>query len=168
MDVDGFLHDIEKRMSPDELREFANRILRLADSIDHDWNMEFVKSRFPIFSKASNIQKSAIFLYLSATKEERRARLREEIIGADIVAIPSWNILLELFKQFAEGVKVSTKSLQLISMAPDTTTLRIISRLEAIGLVERSQSDTDKRVTFIELTRDGVTKVGSVLEQLCD
>lgn len=168
MDIDGFLHDIEGKLSPNELREFAARIVRLADSIDHDWHLDFLKSRFPIFSKAPESQKDAILLYLSATKEERRARVREDIIGADIIALPSWNILLELFKKFAEGTRVSTKSLQLISMAPDTTTLRIIGRLEAIGLVERSQSETDKRVTFIELTRDGVTKVGSVLERLCD
>jgi DNA-binding MarR family transcriptional regulator len=168
VDIDGFLHDIERSMSPSGLREFAARIMKLADSIDHDWPMEFAKSRFPIFSTVPEIQKDAIFLYLSATKEERRARVRENIIGVDIISLPSWNILLELFKKFAEGAKVSTKSLQLISMAPDTTTLRIIGRLEASGLVERSQSDTDKRVTFIELTPDGVTKVGAVLEQLCD
>jgi hypothetical protein len=168
VDVDGFLNDVERNMSPDELRKFAERIIKLADSIDRDWRLGLVESHFSLFSDAPKIEKDAAFLYLAATNEERRARVRENTIGADIIAIPSWNILLELFKKFIEGARVSTKSLQLISMAPDTTTLRIISRLETIGLVERSQSDTDKRVTFIELTSDGVTKVGSVLEQLCD
>ncbi len=94
--------------------------------------------------------------------------MREEAIGIDIIGVPAWNMLLELFKQFAGGAKVSTKSLQLISRCPETTALRIIARLEHRGLVTRSQSPTDKRVTFVTLTRDGVVKVGTVLERLRD
>ena len=107
-------------------------------------------------------------LAFSAAKEERRAKLREEMIGADLVGIPAWNMLLELFKQFAGQAKVSTKTLQIVANCPETTALRIIDKLEERGLVIRSHSDGDRRVTFVELTKDGVTRVGTVLERLSD
>ncbi len=89
-------------------------------------------------------------------------------MGADLVGISAWNMLLELFKQFAGKAKVSTKSLQIVANCPETTALRIIAKLEERGLVIRSHSDGDRRVTFVELTRDGVTRVGTVLERLGD
>lgn len=100
--------------------------------------------------------------------EEQRATFREEVIGADLVGIPAWNMLLELFKQFAGGAKVSTKSLQIIARCPETTALRVIDRLEQRGLVMRSYTNDDKRVTFVSLTQDGVTKVGTILEHFGD
>ena len=75
-------------------------------------------------------------------------------------------MLLELFIQFAGGAKVSTKSLSLISGSPDTTAHRLIDRLEDAGLIKRSTSTSDKRVTLVELTRKGVLAVGSALKAL--
>lgn len=155
-------------MAPASLRDLATTLLRLADSIDQDWNPDTVRSNYPIFSKAARIERIALSLSFSATKEEYRAKLREEAIGVDLVGVPAWNMLLELFKQGSGGAKVSTKSLQIISRCPETTALRIIDRLEDRGLVARSQSETDRRVTFVTLTRDGLTKVGSVLERFND
>ncbi len=103
-----------------------------------------------------------------AAKEQSRAKVRDDAIGPDIIGIPAWNMLLELFRQFAGGAKVSTKSLQLIAGCPETTALRIIDRLEQRGLVIRTQSAADRRVTFINLTREGVVTVGLVLERLSD
>ena len=74
-------------------------------------------------------------------------------------------MLLELFKQFSGGARVSTKSLQIIARCPETTALRIIDKLEDRGLVIRIPSDTDRRVTFVALSREGLAKVGSVLER---
>lgn len=166
MNVDELLGQLEANMSPSSLRELSATLLRLADSIDQDWNPAAVRSSFPWFSQSARIERNAMSLAFSATKEEHRARLREDAIGADLLGIPAWNMLLELFKQFAGGAKVSTKSLQIISGCPETTALRIIDRLENRGLVARSQSHGDRRVTFVALTREGVTKVGSVLERL--
>jgi MarR family len=168
VEVEELLNKLEANMSPASLRDFAATLLRLADSIDQDWDPSNVRSNYPIFSKVARIERNAISFAFLATKEEYRARLRDEAIGADLVGVPAWNILLELFKQFAGGAKVSTKSLQLISRCPETTALRIIDRLEQRGLVARSQSKVDKRVTFISLTRDGVTKIGAILERTGD
>lgn len=162
------LDRLEASMSPESMRDLAATLLRLSDSIEQDWDSERVRSSSSKFSRAARIERNALALAFSATLEEHRAKLRDEAIGADLVGVPAWNMLLELFKQFAGGAKVSTKSLQIIARCPETTALRIIDRLEQRGLVARSQSDVDKRVTFISLTRDGVVKVGSVLERIGD
>jgi predicted transcriptional regulator len=168
MNVEEVLGQLEANMSPASLRDFAATLLRLADSIDQDWDPAQVRSIFPWFSQAARIERNAVVLAFSAAKEERRAKLREEVIGSDLVGIPAWNMLLELFKQFAGQAKVSTKTLQIVANCPETTALRIIDKLEERGLVARSHSDGDRRVTFVELTREGMTRVGSVLERLKD
>jgi DNA-binding MarR family transcriptional regulator len=168
VEANEILSRLEATMSPASLREFAGSLLRLADSLDQNWNPELVRSSFPGTCDAARIERNALMLSFSATKEEHRARFREDAIGADIIGIPAWNILLELFKQFAGGAKVSTKSLQLVSGGSETTALRIIDRLEDRGLLARSQCDADKRFTLINLTPEGVVKVGSVLERLND
>jgi hypothetical protein len=155
-------------MTPSSLRDFAATLLRLADSIDQNWKPDTTKSDYPLFSRAAKIERNAVSLSFAATKEGNRAKIRDEALGVELVGVPAWNILLELFKQFAGGAKVSTKSLQLIARCPETTALRIIDRLEHRGLVIRSQSDTDKRVTFIALSREGLTTVGSILERFGD
>ncbi|AOL93928.1 DNA repair protein RadC [Porphyrobacter sp. LM 6] len=72
-------------------------------------------------------------------------------------------MLIELFVQFAGGAKVSTKSLCIISGIPDTTALRLIDKLDEAGLIKRTSSQADKRVTLVELTREGVVAVGNAL-----
>lgn len=168
MNVENLLGQLESNLSPSSLRDLSATILRLADSIDQDWDPSQARSAFPWGSKSAKIEKNALSLSFSATKEEHRARLREEVIGADLLGIPAWNMLLELFKQFTGGAKVSTKALQIIAGCPETTALRIIDRLEQRGLVVRLHSDGDRRVTFVELTREGMTKVGTILERFGD
>lgn len=168
VEVKDLLCRLQTNMSPASLRDFSVTILRLADSIDQNWDPDSVHSSYPKFSQAARIERNALSLALMATREEYRAKFRDDAIGVDLVGLPAWNMLLELFKQFAGGAKVSTKSLQIIARCPETTALRIIDRLEQRGLVARSQSDVDKRVTFISLTREGVVKVGSVLERIGD
>lgn len=80
--------------------------------------------------------------------------------------MPIWNMLLELFKQASGDAKVSTKSLQIISGVPETTALRLIGQLEERGIISRSHSSADRRVTFITLTQAGLVKVGTILERL--
>ena len=168
VELQELLDTLGTNMSPASLRSLAETLLRLADSVDQNWNPARVRSSYPMFSKAALIERNAIQLSLVAAKEECRAKKRDEAIGPDLVGMPAWNMLLELFKQFTGGAKVSTKSLQIIARCPETTALRIIDRLESRGLINRSQSEIDKRVTFIALSREGVTKVGMVLEHLGD
>lgn len=168
MNVEELLGQLEVNMSPSYLRDLSATLFRVADSIDQDWDPASVHSIFPWFSKATKVERNAVPLFFSASKEERRAKIREDAIGADLIGMPAWNMLLELFKQRAGLAKVSTKSLQIIAGCPETTALRIIGRLEKRGLVARSHSEGDRRVTFVELTREGLNKVETVLERLGD
>lgn len=168
MNVEELLGQLEANMSPSSLRDLSATILRLADAIDQSWDGSQVRSTFSWFSKAAKFERNAVSLAKAAILEEQRAKMREEVIGADLLGIPAWNMLLELFKQFAGGAKVSTKSLQITARCPETTALRIIDRLEQRGLVMRSHTNDDKRVTFVSLTQDGVTKVGAILERFGD
>lgn len=168
MEIQKILDSLDMEISPESLRELAQAILNFADSIDQEWNPALVRLNYPLFSKAARIERNLLLLSRAALLERNRARVREEILGSDDMGIPAWNMLLELFVQLAGGAKVSTKSLQIIAKCPETTALRIIDRLEAQGLVARSSSDGDRRVTFVTLTREGLTRVGTVLEQLSD
>lgn len=159
---------VEATMHPSSMRRLANAILRLADAIDQEWSPNFVKPNFPMFSKAAIIEKNAIPLSFSAVKEDFRSKIPEDILGSEIGGLPAWNILLELFKQFSGGAKVSTKTLQIISRCPEAAALRIINRLEELGFVARTPSHQGKRITFVSLTREGVVAVGSVLERFGD
>ncbi|WP_073975347.1 MarR family transcriptional regulator [Erythrobacter donghaensis] len=165
VEVQDLLDNLEANMSPSSVRDLAATILRLADSIDQNWDPGLRRSNYPVFSRAARIERNALSLSFAATKEEYRAKFRDEALGGDLVGIPAWNMLLELFKQFSGGARVSTKSLQIIARCPETTALRIIDKLEDRGLVIRIPSDTDRRVTFVALSREGLAKVGSVLER---
>jgi hypothetical protein len=167
-DIQEFIDKAERNMPPDSLRDLATTLLKFADSIDQNWNPEKIRSSFSMFSEAAMIERNSLSLSSSANLEEHRSKIRDDAFGADLVRKPAWNILLELFKQFSEGAKVSTKSLQLIARCPETTALRVIDRLEERRLAIRSQSHSDRRVTFIALSNEGVVKVGSVVDRFGD
>lgn len=167
-DFDALLNRVELMFEPDEMRRFAAAVLRLADASDQAWSPENVKFKYTRFSKAGRIEKNALQLAQLAQRESMRSQLRERHIDPDLLGEPAWNMLLELFQQFAGGALVSTKSLQLISGCPETTALRVLDRLEAAGLIERTPSQVDKRVTLIGLSRTGVEKVGAALSDLDD
>lgn len=70
-----------------------------------------------------------------------------------------------MFMQFAGGAKVSVTSLCIASDSPASTALRYIAQLEEAALVKRTASEFDKRVSFVELTDNGVLAVGCYLEK---
>ena len=157
---------INQDLNPAEMRGLAGSLLKLADAIDQGWEPARVRSRFHWATRAGGVARNALELAKVAVRVQERGRRRERHLPADLLGEPSWQMLLELFVQFAGGAKVSTKSLCIISGCPDTTALRQIDRLEESGLVKRSQSLEDKRVTLVELTRKGVLAVGSALQEI--
>ena len=163
---DHFLNGAEASFTPSEMRRLAISLLRLSDSIDQGWSPDDLRSRYGMLSKAGRIEKMSLILAKVADLEVQKTKVREHHLGKDLLGNPAWNMLLELFQQFAGGALVSTKSLQLIAGCPETTALRVIDRLEDFGLVERQTSESDRRVTVIGLSREGLVKVGSVLQDL--
>ena len=159
------LNDAAAVLEPDQMRAMAGTLLRIADAINQNWRPENVKSVFRWPSNAHRIERNSAILAVRAKTILRFRHERSKSIPMEILGEPGWDMLLELFCQFAGGAAVSSKSLTLVSGVPQTTALRCLERLEAEGLIARKQSATDRRVTLFELTKKGVAAVGSALEK---
>ena len=157
------LDELAENWRPQDMRDFANTLLRLADAIDQQWHPRNSKSVFRWPSQLHRIEKNSWKLAAQARQEYRHRQSRAEFLPAHLFGEPAWDMLLELFMQFAGGAKVTIKSLCLAANAPTTTALRYIEVLLREGLVRRIRSNTDKRVTFVELSEDGVLAMGNWL-----
>lgn len=150
---------------PNDIRDLATTLLRLADSLDQRWDDASNRPMFRWPNALSRVERNALNLAMKARVIYHQRRKRHEFIGPQFLGEPAWDILLELFMQFAGGAKVSTTSLCIASDVPASTALRYIAQLEEAGMVQREASAFDKRVTFVSLTDQGVLAVGLYLEQ---
>lgn len=157
------LDAIAGQFSAGQMRQLGGSLLKLADALDDDWKPEEVRSTYGWLTQAGRIERRSLQLAQVAIRIRLAANRRRRHLSGEWFGEPAWEMLLELFIQFAGGARVSTKSLVIASGAPDTTGMRVIDRLEEAGLVERSPSQLDKRVTHVGLTRQGVVAVGQVL-----
>ncbi|QUL38372.1 MarR family winged helix-turn-helix transcriptional regulator [Erythrobacter sp. JK5] len=165
-DKSRILEDIEASMTPAEMRDLAGSLLRLADAFEQDWSPDSVQAAFHWPSGAAKIERNSLELAKRATLLVRQRQMRETFLPSDLFGEPGWNMLLDLFIQFAGGAKVSGKSLSIAAGCPQTTALRHLARLEEAGLVKREPSRHDARVTLYSLTKQGVIGVGRVLERM--
>lgn len=161
----SLLDGIADNWAPNQIRDLAASLLKLADSVDQDWKPPENQSIFRWPNALGQIERNAVNLAAKARLLYARRRMRSKLISSSLLGEPAWDMLLELFMQWAGGAKVSTTSLCIASDCPPTTALRHISVLEKEGLVQRSSGKTDKRVVFVELTKDGVMAMGKYLEQ---
>ncbi len=157
---------IERDWSAQEILDLGASLIRLADALDQDWNAEAVQFSFPWPSAARQIERNALELAKKAVLIKKQIAMRKKYLPEALLGEPTWNMLLELFCQFAGGARVSTKSLCIAAECPESTALRHIERLEEAGLIRRFRSQTDARVTLAELTKQGVVGVGRVLERI--
>lgn len=156
---------IARDFSPRQMRELGASLLKLADAIDQDWHPTKVRSSYHWITRAGWIERHSLELAQVAIRSREAARRRARFISHEFFGEPAWEMLLELFIQFSGKADVSTKSLCLVSGVSDTSSLRILDRLDDACLIERSQSPNDKRVTLVKLTRQGVVAVGSILAE---
>lgn len=157
------LDRIASDFSAHQMRILGASLLKLADAIDQDWHPARFKSRFGWMTRSGQIERRALTLAQVAIRLRAKAKQRTKHLSQEFLGEPAWEMLLELFIQFAGGATVSTKSLCLASGLADTSALRMIDRLEDAGLLERSQSSVDKRITLVGLSKQGVTAVGMIL-----
>lgn len=94
-----------------------------------------------------------------AEAEYAARRARSRFIDSDILGEPAWDILLDLSIQRMKGKRVSVTSLCIASAVPATTGLRWIAQLRDQGLLERRDSEADKRKSFVQLTEAGWRKM---------
>ncbi|ANK12885.1 winged helix DNA-binding protein [Erythrobacter neustonensis] len=151
------------QISAGQMRQLGLTLLKLADAIGDNRGAGELHSSSNWLTKEGRIERDSLRLAQVAAAMRATAHRRRRHLAAEWFGEPAWEMLLELFIQFAGGARVSTKSLAIASGAPDTTALRIMDRLEAASLIEREPSQTDKRVTLVSLTREGVIAVGSAL-----
>lgn len=156
---------LARDFSPTELRNLASSLLRLADAVDQDWDGPPTGPMFRWPNALTRIEKRAYILAVKAREIYDRRRCRKDFVPPGLLGEPAWDMLLDLFMQYAGGAKVSTTSLCIASDCPPSTALRHIDQLEQAGLVERSPSAHDKRITFVGLTDKGVIAMGNYLEE---
>jgi len=93
-------------------------------------------------------------------REERARHVDMKQLGEH-----AWDILLDLFIQKSEGREVSLTSVAIGSRAPTSTAMRHFATLEEAGFVTREKSDADGRVTIVDLTPEGITRVSAYLRE---
>ena len=157
---------LTENLSPEELRKLAAKLLKIADSIDQDWRPDNVRSVFKWPSAAYRIERNALELAKRAKLILSLREYRVAYLPTDLLGDTTWEMLLELFCQFAGGAAISIKSLTIASGAAPTTALRQIEKLERAGFITRRVSASDGRVVLVELTSLGVVTVGRVLEKV--
>lgn len=82
----------------------------------------------------------------------RHRQLRARYLSGELFADPAWDMLLDLLAARAEHARVSVTSLCIASGVPPTTALRWIAQMTEMGLLIRTDDDTDRRRAFITLT----------------
>lgn len=88
--------------------------------------------------------------------QRSRARVFGVELDRHLFGDPSWTMLLDLSWAKQQGRLVSVTSATMASGAPMTTGLRHLTRLAALGLIERISDDRDGRRSYVELSRRGV------------
>lgn len=91
-----------------------------------------------------------------ARAEYASRRRRDALFAADIFADPAWDMLLDLYVQRYHAREVSTHSLCIAAVVPQTTALRWIGKLECLGYIDRRPCPHDARVVYVTLSARGL------------
>lgn len=92
-------------------------------------------------------------LLLQAVKGSyRERRRRKKFFPPDLFGEAAWDILLDLFAARLEQRQISVTSACIGADVPATTALRWLGQLEELGFIDRTVSETDQRVTWVQLT----------------
>lgn len=93
-------------------------------------------------------------------------RCRTALFPDHLFSDPAWDILLELYVVHLEQQRTSVSSVCAASYAPASTALRWIAKLEAEGLIARTDDPLDARRSWIALTPDGVDRMSGLFREL--
>ena len=95
----------------------------------------------------------------------RRRRLR--FFDGDMFSERAWEMLLHLYALEA-GARQNVTRIAKLSGTSKTTALRWIDYLEKHALVRRTAHPTDRRVSFVELTRAGKRNLEAYLSEVVE
>lgn len=76
---------------------------------------------------------------------------RQKFVPSSLLGEPVWDMLLDLFSREVLKKPTSVSSACVASRVPPTTALRYVTLMEKNGLIQRFDSEEDKRVTYLKL-----------------
>ncbi len=94
---------------------------------------------------------------------QRVQKVRKRILGEEGLDDTIWEMLLDLMAAHLRGEVVTVTSLCMVSDSPQTTALRRIEQMEAVGLVERQPDEGDRRRRIVTLTPKGIDGISRYL-----
>ena len=159
----SILENVAHDWKPREIRGLAASLLRLADAIEQDWSPPTTRSIFQWPTNLRQIERDAGNLAIKARVIVQTRANRTKYIDPDLLGEPAWDMLLDLFMQFAGGARVSVTSLCIASRVPATTALRYVSLLEDKGYIKKLPSEHDRRVSLLSLSDKGILAMGNLL-----
>lgn len=148
------------------LLRIAEKIAGVADSLKDDdalfaSKVGSVSELGLITNRLAAFEANEPMMLRLAESEYASRRARSKFIDSGLLGEPAWDILLDLVIHRIKGKRVSVTSLCIAAAVPPTTGLRWITQLQGEGLLERQESEADKRKAFISLTDEGWDKMRS-------
>lgn len=96
-----------------------------------------------------------MWIRLLGVTRASESHLREYLRLQHHTTLPRFDVLAALYRR-RDGVTMTELSRMLLVSNGNATA--VVDRLEADGLVRRSQSETDRRTVFVALTTAGLTQ----------
>lgn len=135
----------------ERLRDLAQQLDDIAQA--QEPGVRPLRAHRPVIGEGMKVE-----WWLAQVRQITAARqLRLKYLPASLFGEAGWDILLELFKCDLQGRNATVKAACCAAepVAP-TTSLRWIVILEDEGLIARSSSPGDRRITWLSLTPKGV------------
>jgi hypothetical protein len=146
------------------LRETARFLDNLADQIagEAGGSLHHPDQSRISASASPGLDENSALLTL-AQREYQARRERDKILPNTFVGEPCWDMLLDLFICKLRNKNISITSVCMASQGPISTALRYVKGLESAGYITRSQSSSDNRVTYLELSGLGFLIMKSIM-----
>ena len=126
---------------------------------DHDNLMQ----RNP--SAITLIEEESPRLLVAAKREFDARRYRDGSFSESIFGEPAWDILLDLFINRIQGKRVSVKAACIAASVPMTTALRWVRHMENLGMIKRTDSLSDKRRAWLQISDKAFAQVADYLRK---
>jgi len=150
-----------------ELRSLAARMLDMADAIEEETSPA-TRTQRPQKARQSWDGSDAEWMLTTASQIYRTRRRRQRFIAAELLGEPAWDLLLDLFIARLKQERISVTSACQAADVPPTTALRWLGVLSDARLVERLNSETDQRVTWVRITDYGATLMADLLRDMAN
>jgi len=109
-------------------------------------------------SQAERSQARALAERLYAERRRRDLAFPQGLFGE-----PAWDLLLAMFIAREKGESMILSEAYRMARVSDTTGRRLLEQLEREALISRRRAPRSRKTWLVELTEDGVDKLGDFL-----